>query len=457
MADLASLVSRLEAVASRLEASGGAGGGAAPASGGAAGGSASVDGYQAIVDGSFKTFMDLSASIGGDVATQAAMVQKAFNAQLAFIVMASKSKQPAQTDLPALLKETSDAIAEICAFQESNRRSKQSNHLSVISSSIPALGWVTISPKPCPFIKEMRDAGMFYLNRVIKEFKDTDKSQVEWARAFGATLQEMHDYVKSVHTTGLVWNKSGADAKVPASAPAAAAPKKAAAPVQAAAPGSDAKGGLFAALNKGGGVTSGLKKVDRSQMTHKNPELRAGSKVEAGAVKAKAAPKKFGGPVVAKDPVHRLVGKKWEVEHQKGNNELVIEGNMKQTVYVYKCEHSTLVIKGKVNSITVDSCKKFAVVFDSAMAAFEMVNCQGIQVQVNGNVPTVSIDKTDGAQVYLSKESMGTQIVSAKSSEMNVLVPTGADGEFEEAPLPEQYRSVFKDGKWFTEPTDIAG
>jgi len=44
-------------------------------------------------------------------------------------------------------------------------------------------------------------------------------------------------------------------------------------------------------------------------------------------------------------------------------------------------------------------------------------------------VPTVSIDKTDGCMVYLSKESLSTQLVTAKSSEMNILIPDDS-GEF---------------------------
>ena len=47
--------------------------------------------------------------------------------------------------------------------------------------------------------------------------------------------------------------------------------------------------------------------------------------------------------------------------------------------------------------------------------------------QVLGKVPTISIDKTDGCQMYLSKDSIATEIISAKSSEMNVLIPTGDD------------------------------
>lgn len=49
--------------------------------------------------------------------------------------------------------------------------------------------------------------------------------------------------------------------------------------------------------------------------------------------------------------------------------------------------------------------------------------------QVLGKVPTISIDKTDGCQMYLSSESLNVEIVSSKSSEMNVLVPQG-NGDF---------------------------
>lgn len=48
-----------------------------------------------------------------------------------------------------------------------------------------------------------------------------------------------------------------------------------------------------------------------------------------------------------------------------------------------------------------------------------------VYMQVLGNVPTISIDKTDGCQVYLSDKSLDVEIVSSKSSEMNVLIPQG--------------------------------
>ena len=37
------------------------------------------------------------------------------------------------------------------------------------------------------------------------------------------------------------------------------------------------------------------------------------------------------------------------------------------------------------------------------------------------------MEKTDGCQMYLSAESLDVEIVSAKSSEMNVVIPSGED------------------------------
>jgi hypothetical protein len=45
--------------------------------------------------------------------------------------------------------------------------------------------------------------------------------------------------------------------------------------------------------------------------------------------------------------------------------------------------------------------------------------------QVMGAVPTISVEKTDGCQMYLSQESLNTQLITAQSSEMNVLLPAG--------------------------------
>merc|ERR1712002_457865 len=118
---------------------------------------------------------------------------------------------------------------EIQAYREKMRRCDFFNHLSALSEAIPALGWVTVSPAPAPFIQEMNNAGQFYTNRVLKDWKEKSHVHVEWVKSWLQTLTELQAYVKQFHTTGLVWNKTGEDAinvskspsqpKTPAGAP----------------------------------------------------------------------------------------------------------------------------------------------------------------------------------------------------------------------------------------------
>jgi adenylyl cyclase-associated protein len=103
-------------------------------------------------------------------------------------------------------------------------------------------------------------------------------------------------------------------------------------------------------------------------------------------------------------------------------------------------------VKGKANCITVDQCKKSAVVFDDLIASCEFVNCQSVKAQANGTVNTISIDKTDGINVYLNESNKTAQLVSAKSSEMNVSV-VDSEGDLTEYPLPEQYVSEWDAAK----------
>lgn len=69
---------------------------------------------------------------------------KIFRAQFQFIRYASIQTKPGDLDKQRLLIPTSTIIQEIQTLREKNRGSPFFNHLSAISESIPALGWVTV-------------------------------------------------------------------------------------------------------------------------------------------------------------------------------------------------------------------------------------------------------------------------------------------------------------------------
>ncbi|XP_061936826.1 adenylyl cyclase-associated protein 1 isoform X2 [Apis cerana] len=402
----------------------------------------SVAGYEDFLAGPVKEYLQLSEKIGGDVATHSKLVEKAFKIQLEFIQTAASRPSPAnQSEQISLLAPTSTQIQQIQEFREKNRGSQFFNHLSAISESIPALGWVAVSPTPAPYVKEMNDAGQFYTNRVLKEWKEKDKVHAEWCKAWIQTLSDLQQYVRQHHTTGLVWAKTGSAPVGIPPPPPPCMPMTDIIPVNV----SDDRSALFAEINQGEAITKNLKKVTSDMQTHKNPSLRTGpapfkAPIVGNTVPTKTVPS--ANAPIDKPPVFTRDGKKWLVEYHKGNKDLLIDNvEMNNVIYMFRCQDSTLVIKGKVNSIVMDSCRKSSVVFDSVVSSIEFVNCQSVQMQVLGKVPTISIDKTDGCQMYLSSESLDVEFISSKSSEMNVMVPKG-NGDYVEYPIPEQFKTT---------------
>lgn len=150
----------------------------------------------------------------------------------------------------------------------------------------------------------------------------------------------------------------------------------------------------------------------------------------------------YEGSLLERPRLYKL-GRKWLVEYQHDCKDLLIdETNMNEAVYIYKCSNVFLRVKGKVNTITMDSCKKTSLVFDSVVSAAEFINCQSVEMQVLGVVGTISVDKTDGCKIYLSEESLGVEVISSKSTEMNVLVPKDGGEDYAEFAVPEQYKTV---------------
>ncbi|KAK3889630.1 hypothetical protein Pcinc_006375 [Petrolisthes cinctipes] len=408
--------------------------------------------YDDLLSGPFKTFYECSQQIGGDVATMAKLVQEAFINQRAFLVMASKSQRPLDSELPQVLEPTGKKIQEVIAFRESKRQSPLFNHLSAVSESIPGLSWVAVAPAPAPYVKEMGDSAVFYTNRVLKDYREKNKLHVEWVQHWNGVFRELQEYVKKNHTTGLSWNTRGGNAMknlndappncgVPPPPPPGIPPPPPMMKLESKAPADDGRSALFASINQGTDITTSLKKVTDDMKTHKNSNLREGPRpfVKQPSPTGRAAPVRdpfSGTPRMAQE------GKKWFVEYQKDKPNLVIsEAKMDQSIYIYRCQNTVVQIKGKVNSVILDSCKKSSVVFDNLVSSAEVVNCQSCQVQVMGVMPIISIEKTDGCQVYLSKESLKAEIITAKSTEMNILVPKD-DGEFAELPIPEQFKTV---------------
>lgn len=428
-------------------------------------------------------FVESSAAIDPAVQNAAATLADAFQEQLGFLKTALKSKKPDLTDpeLAKLIGPISQKIAAVSEIKDANRSSKFFNHLNTISEGAPALGWI-VNDTPVSFIPEFKDSAQFWSNRILKEFKDKDAAQVDWVKKYLAIFEGLKAYVKEYHTTGPSWNAQGkplSEVVAETSAAAAAAPPAPPAPSAGGPPPppppppsnifdevdeskSSGAGGIaavFADLNQGVDITRGLKKVDKSEMTHKNPELRA--KTAAAPPKKPASLTKkptSAKPVVTSPPRKELIdGKTWFIENYTlADGPIVIELEMSQSVFIGRSANITVQLKGKGNSITVSETDKVAVVVDSLISGIDVIKSHKFGIQIVGSVPIVNVDKSDEGTIYLSKDSLQANIYSSSTTALNINVPV-ADDDYLELAVPEQFMHVIKDGKLVSEVVQHLG
>ena len=437
-------------------------------------------------------FVVASKELNEEIYQAAELFAQAFEAQGHLLWLVSKSRKPSLDDPSFLesLKPINKKIEEINSIKESNRKSGYFNHLVTISEGSPVLGWI-ISTTPLSFIPEFKDSAQFWTNRIMKEYKEKDPRQVSWVRQFLSIFESLKAYVKEFHTTGPSWNQHGKPftevfagsqdiskaAKQPASGGSAAPPPPPPPPPASlydtsersdpsATQDSGGMQAVFADLNKGEGITSGLKKVDKSEMTHKNPALRqAGG---AGAPKKPLPPKKPNSlssapslsPVSAKPPKKDLVdGSKWIIENFNSDSvsePIVIDVDMSQSVFIGNCEDVTVILKGKANAVSVTGTRKTALVIDSLISGVDFIKSYKFGLQITGTVPMVSIDKCDEGSVYLSPATVDIILIftcCATSLNVNVL----KNEDYEELPLPEQFKHTIRDGKLVSEVVEHVG
>ncbi|KAH9603700.1 hypothetical protein KSS87_007451 [Heliosperma pusillum] len=407
--------------------------------------------------------------IGEKVLDSSNVLKEAFSVLRDLLVKVKFTQKPDNKGLAEFLKPLNEVIMKASALTE-GKRSDFFNHQKSVADSLSALAWIAFTGKDCGMsmpiahVEESWQMAEFYNNKVLIEYRNKDPNHVEWAKAMKEVyLPGLRDYVKSYYPLGPVWGTSGkATATV---APRAAAPGPPPAPPASLFSSDSAKpsssqpkkgmSAVFSEISSGGALTSGLRKVTADMKTKNRTD-------RSGVVPVAEKNTQVRSPAFSKTGPPKLelqMGRKWAVENQIGKKDLVIEDcDSKQSVYVFGCKDSVLQVKGKVNNITIDKCTKMGIIFKDVVAACEVVNCNSVEVQCQGSAPTISVDNTAGCQLYLSKDSLETSITTAKSSEINVMVPASdADGDWGEHSLPQQYIHNFKDGQFMTSPVSHSG
>lgn len=413
--------------------------------------------------------VELSEKIDPVVLSSVKLFKQAFDEELQFLRAAVQSKKPdySSKEFLEILKPINDCIIKIVELKDQNRQSQFFPYLNAVAEGAPLFSWTTIET-PVSLVSDFKDAAQFWTNRVLNQFKETDSNAAAWVKNFLAVFDQLKEYVKQYHTTGVAWKNDGlafdeaikktvsSAANVPATASSGAAPPPPPPPAPpasvfetdtSASDGSSTGiGAVFAEINQGEDITKNLKKVDRSQQTHKNPELRAASTVPGKAPPPR--PKKPSTLKTRKPPRKELVGNKWFIENYEGESDpIIVEANKDESVFIGHCSNVLIQLKGKVNAVSLNESDSTSIILDSCISGLELIKCGKFGIQVEHTLPQITIDKCDEGNIYLSKESLQTELYTSCSTGINVNYPVGEDGDFVEFPIPEQLKHSYANMK----------
>uniref|UniRef100_A0A7S0HB94 CAP N-terminal domain-containing protein n=1 Tax=Hanusia phi TaxID=3032 RepID=A0A7S0HB94_9CRYP len=146
-----------------------------------------------------------------DIISQADFVQKAFKSQRDFMKVVSMCKRPSDDEIRELLVDTSEFLMEIeekCDMESDNR-----HHLTLVSSGMPCLAWVSVPMNPSGYISDMINSIPVYGDKIVKSTSSSDNAEdhAEFVKTFRDMLRGLNDYVKTYHSKGLSWNMDGED------------------------------------------------------------------------------------------------------------------------------------------------------------------------------------------------------------------------------------------------------
>ena len=328
-----------------------------------------------------------------------------------------------------------------------------------------------------------------------------EESQVEWVRAFNKICGSFKTYIKQYHPDGLKWNDKGIDAEralrhertqtpqtngtpIPASLggmvtlpPPPPPPPQFDAlppPPQLGVPSQSTSGGdmgaVFDQLNRGESVTSGLRKVDKSKMTHKNPSLRTPTPVPTRSDSNSSRGKSPTPPLkqkpesmrTKKPPRKELEGSKWNIEnYENETSPIEINAERHHSILISLCRATTVIVKGKANAISVDNCSRLDIVVDSLVSSIDVMNTANFRMQVLDTIPSIQLDKVDIGTIYLSKlnkDGNNLELFTSKCTSINVTLPPRSEQEDSvECPVPEQIKTSIVGGRLVNEIVNFEG
>jgi adenylyl cyclase-associated protein len=127
-------------------------------------------------------------------------------------------------------------------------------------------------------------------------------------------------------------------------------------------------------------------------------------------------------------------------------------------VFIFRCKNTTISIKGKVNTVSINECTKTNVLAESLVSSVDVIKSISFALQVLHRIPTIQVDQCDGGTIYVPEESLDVEVFTSKTTALNICIAgAGDDGDYAERAVPEQLKHTVKNGLLVSEIVEHAG
>lgn len=252
------------------------------------------------------------------------------------------------------------------------------------------------------------ESSKFYINRVLTERIEANTA---WVKKFDDLQKSLVEYITENYKMGVDWNPRGADF-----APSFNEEAKEPQPAQPA----------------------------KSNVTPQAPVSKP---------TAPSAP-------AAQVGQTRERGNDLIFENYKGRKDLVVlerDCVISRGILLDNLVDCVVQVQSKVKNIVVTGCSKTGVVLTEVISGVEIINSKKIQVQSQGKVPTISIDSTEGVEVFLGGDAKDHIVFAvSKSADMNVTVEDETNPEgWTELAIPHQHIHRIVGGQVTSEVSEL--
>lgn len=128
-----------------------------------------------------------------------------------------------------------------------------------------------------------------------------------------------------------------------------------------------------------------------------------------------------------KEPKQVLNGKTWVVENFKTGDLTFNEINHSNTLQIFSCSNTTVIVGAKVKSVLVEGCQKLTLKLNGVVTSLKILNSSQITVEADHQLPMANIERTKEVKIHLTHATKNIKVQCSLSSSVFLRFPKEGD------------------------------